>query len=682
MKNNWIRHFTLSFVVCALFSLCAHLLWEISDLGAHEPGRLFYTVILPLLFPLFLSIHWIAGRAGLPEASVERGARLDSLAYLTVAGFVVLGAGWEATGAFRLWAGVLFLFLLILKNGAVLRALFSAACSQEQDQADGTDPDSDGKEPAPGGFMLVGFSLAFLDAFAAGSWIALPFWNPAQAAGLNALLLLLLQLLSASALFALLVSAAFLLISANGFHPRASLAATLTLGTAFLLCGALTESRLVLFLSAVAVCAFSIAEIGDSGFRSRYGLPILLYSLILVSALSGAPPALFYSLLVAGILFLKTRDSRLVLPAVALALFLFLAATDYRPFDLHQYGRRLFELLLAFPEGLFTLCPLLLLSVFYTLFSRKDVGRLWAVFFLIYLLYLPMIRREGPPGEMMLRDVVPALAILGPPLAAAWAWEKGLQLGRAVILWSGAMAALILVLLPGIANPLFPPGVLSPAEDPRRLYVAGTEFWGFAVLLSCVFFAAGRVFVSPAAKRSSLAPAFVAILSILALSIAAAREPAAESTVIRPENGAWDLSAANPTLQVALPKSRSGYTRMTLISSLSRAASLRQGRSVGTIDAEESGAQARFPVRAGVETAEWSIDRPPLSVAAWRARPRHGRPRIESSYAAFTTEGLPFYGHEYRADFVLPAPFTEGELSIRLERPEVGWKIDAVVFSN
>ena len=80
-----------------------------------------------------------------------------------------------------------------------------------------------------------------------------------------------------------------------------------------------------------------------------------------------------------------------------------------------------------------------------------------------------------------------------------------------------------------------------------------------------------------------------------------------------------------------------------------------QGTAVGSLYAlGQDGAVQAFPLRAGIETAEWALDRP-------QARPGHARPPVARSWTD-SQEG--FQGHDYRATFTLPPAFRPSALVV------------------
>ncbi len=79
----------------------------------------------------------------------------------------------------------------------------------------------------------------------------------------------------------------------------------------------------------------------------------------------------------------------------------------------------------------------------------------------------------------------------------------------------------------------------------------------------------------------------------------------------------------------------------------------RQGEPVATVHVVGvDGAALALPLRAGLETAEWALDRP-------GSRPAHGRPPVARSWPV---AGEGFEGHTYRAQLPLPAGFRPAQL--------------------
>ena len=107
-----------------------------------------------------------------------------------------------------------------------------------------------------------------------------------------------------------------------------------------------------------------------------------------------------------------------------------------------------------------------------------------------------------------------------------------------------------------------------------------------------------------------------------------------------------------------LPRPPGGDVRwIELETQLQNAADVPQGEAVATLHAMGAdGTTVALPIRAGIETAEWALDRPGLHVA-------HAKPPIARSWPA--TGG--YDGHTYRARLKLPAGLRPTHLVI--ERP-------------
>jgi hypothetical protein len=98
-------------------------------------------------------------------------------------------------------------------------------------------------------------------------------------------------------------------------------------------------------------------------------------------------------------------------------------------------------------------------------------------------------------------------------------------------------------------------------------------------------------------------------------------------------------------------------TEVRLASFLSGATAVPQGQRVAECVVRlASGREIPLPIRAGVETAEWAIDRPDV-----RARVRHERPTVFRSFP----EPQGFLGHQYLGVLPLPGRFTVAALRFR-----------------
>jgi hypothetical protein len=93
------------------------------------------------------------------------------------------------------------------------------------------------------------------------------------------------------------------------------------------------------------------------------------------------------------------------------------------------------------------------------------------------------------------------------------------------------------------------------------------------------------------------------------------------------------------------------------------------GTTVAVIHAiDAAGVSQPFPLRAGHETAEWTMDRPPGGVA-------HRKPPVARSWAM---PAEAYEGHSYRASFRLPAGFRLAQLAVERVGTESWLEIEAV----
>ena len=93
------------------------------------------------------------------------------------------------------------------------------------------------------------------------------------------------------------------------------------------------------------------------------------------------------------------------------------------------------------------------------------------------------------------------------------------------------------------------------------------------------------------------------------------------------------------------------------------------GTVVATIHAiDDTGVSQAWPIRAGHETAEWTMDRPGGTVS-------HGKPPVARSWP-MREEG--FDGHSYRSTFTLPPAFRLAQLVVEREGTESWLEIDQV----
>ncbi|HEY6548308.1 MAG TPA: YfhO family protein, partial [Vicinamibacteria bacterium] len=116
------------------------------------------------------------------------------------------------------------------------------------------------------------------------------------------------------------------------------------------------------------------------------------------------------------------------------------------------------------------------------------------------------------------------------------------------------------------------------------------------------------------------------------------------------------LEAGRPRL---LPVPRTFATSVRLATWMADAVTVPQGQPVASATVRlASGRELTFPIRAGIETGEWALDRSDVGALA-----RHRRPRVQSS---FREPGQDFDGHRYFAALDLGGRYlVEG---LRLQR--------------
>lgn len=113
--------------------------------------------------------------------------------------------------------------------------------------------------------------------------------------------------------------------------------------------------------------------------------------------------------------------------------------------------------------------------------------------------------------------------------------------------------------------------------------------------------------------------------------------------------------------------------RVDLASQLSYGMEVPQGQKVGSLTLVlADGATRSFPVRAGVETAEWAVERP-------GARPGHHRAKVERSWPV---EGGNFQGHDYAAAWNLDAPARVKAIILRNTSGRAHWGVNAIALDG
>jgi hypothetical protein len=99
-------------------------------------------------------------------------------------------------------------------------------------------------------------------------------------------------------------------------------------------------------------------------------------------------------------------------------------------------------------------------------------------------------------------------------------------------------------------------------------------------------------------------------------------------------------------------------TEIHVVSSLSDAVGVPQGQLIATVTARLASGRGEFsfPIRAGIETAEWAWDRPDV-----RTRVQHVRPPTADSWRP---QGAVFEGHRYLATLHLPGRYNVDAVKI------------------
>jgi hypothetical protein len=129
-------------------------------------------------------------------------------------------------------------------------------------------------------------------------------------------------------------------------------------------------------------------------------------------------------------------------------------------------------------------------------------------------------------------------------------------------------------------------------------------------------------------------------------------------------------SAPN-TYEPPSPPSGKTYSAIGIVSYLADSTKVTQGAVVGSVNLWEGERLLQLPIRAGVETAEWAMDRPDIA-----GKVAHRRPTIAGHWI-----GQP-RGNHYFAYIPLPAPLniTRWELAGQSDGP--AWHVGAVAFHD
>jgi hypothetical protein len=106
---------------------------------------------------------------------------------------------------------------------------------------------------------------------------------------------------------------------------------------------------------------------------------------------------------------------------------------------------------------------------------------------------------------------------------------------------------------------------------------------------------------------------------------------------------AISLGPHNPEVELRVPTWLNDLSRVFVISLLSSAAEVKQGQSVAQLVAtDEAGLPHIFQIRAGIDTAEWDLEK-----RAVATRAKHHQGRRASTWLVYTPEGEAFRAHDY-----------------------------------
>lgn len=119
--------------------------------------------------------------------------------------------------------------------------------------------------------------------------------------------------------------------------------------------------------------------------------------------------------------------------------------------------------------------------------------------------------------------------------------------------------------------------------------------------------------------------------------------------------GSLDLSPTLSPKTVPLELDRP-VSALRLISHVAHGREIPQGTTLATLSLASAQGTLTFPIRAGIETAEWAHDHP------WLPPPPHARPPIAESWPV---EGEGYQGHYYRAVWRFDPPVRPTALTLR-----------------
>ncbi|MEW5914267.1 MAG: hypothetical protein AB1814_17050 [Thermodesulfobacteriota bacterium] len=109
------------------------------------------------------------------------------------------------------------------------------------------------------------------------------------------------------------------------------------------------------------------------------------------------------------------------------------------------------------------------------------------------------------------------------------------------------------------------------------------------------------------------------------------------------------LGPNNPEIELRTPTWLSGLTRIFVVSLLDNAAQVQQGQSVAQLIAtDDQGLPHIFLLRAGIDSAEWDLQRRSMATLA-----QHRPARLASTWLVYTAKGEAFRGHDYYSGLYL-----------------------------
>jgi hypothetical protein len=652
-------------VSCFLFSvLLSILLFFLFDEVIAASGfvlegqsLLFLRVGLPLIFPLFSVAYFLIRPRPDGSRAWRRGLAVASFSMLFPAVLVFLVCFHRSWGNPVYWVGAGYLALLAWQVAAFAGlALHSDAGSDRRQELQ--------REIS---FLLAGFvAAAALGLYTAGPLLFAAERAPAGGA---------LQLRPGSAV---LLPAA--LVSIIAYAAARICSPGKEKGLRFVVPWALSLAAIpallpmgfpsLKLLGAVVLASVSVALLAQAkpavekaGVCRRF-FPVLAAAGLVLLSPAWIPAALAILMYLAGRVLPPRKTAKT--PSFAVfytlsALFLFWAAASHFGVltgGLRQLGANLWDLSFRPSSGLFFYLPALLAGFF---FLGPGRGCFIAAF--LAGLAAAAFRVGFQTAEASAAEILPYAVLLLPGLGE---WLDGA--GGSSRRYSAAAGAGWTLLLSALALLHYPMAYIGVSESgplsrvlpdslggPGGIVDSTVVFTMALVALAFLFFvSAGATRGAGERKGGGIEAAVVfSIAALMAFqyqaTASAARRARAQATVALPEG--FQVSAAHRRGSISVPFPGRKSKEIFLLSALSHSRDVEQGARVGVLTVHaEGGRSLCFPVRAGLETAEWSFDRRgAVSVI------RHRRPRIGFSMPRPGTTGDGFFRvYYYLACFRLP----------------------------